>query len=72
MGYIIHFCLISYGAKACWKAIGSICGTAAMWQDPRVDVCLYFIAPHRLKAIDVEFIKKLADLVPVVPILAKV
>ena len=29
-------------------------------QDPRVDVCVYFIAPHRLKQIDVEFMKELS------------
>ena len=26
--------------------------------DPRVDVCLYFIPPHRLKQIDIEFMRK--------------
>ena len=29
-------------------------------QDPRVDVCVYFIAPHRLKQIDIEFMKQLS------------
>ena len=29
-------------------------------QDPRVDVCVYFIAPHRLKQIDIEFMKRLS------------
>lgn len=29
-------------------------------QDPRVDVCVYFIAPHRLKQMDVEFMKRLS------------
>jgi septin 7 len=41
------------------------------FEDPRVDVCVYFIAPHRLKPIDVEFIKKLCKEVPVIPVLAK-
>ena len=29
-------------------------------QDPRVDVCVYFISPHRLKQMDVEFMKRLS------------
>lgn len=41
------------------------------WQDPRIDVCVYFIAPHRLKQIDVEFMKRLSVEVPVLPVLAK-
>ncbi|KAL3143563.1 hypothetical protein ABBQ38_002360 [Trebouxia sp. C0009 RCD-2024] len=41
------------------------------WEDPRVDVCVYFIAPHRLKQMDVEFMKKLSLEVPVLPVLAK-
>lgn len=40
--------------------------------DPRVDVCFYFIAPHRIKDVDVHFISQLSELVPVMPILAKV
>ena len=40
--------------------------------DPRADVCLYFISPHRCKSIDVEFIAKLSGVVPVVPVLSKV
>lgn len=39
--------------------------------DPRVDVCLYFISPHRCKSIDVEFIAKISGVAPVVPVLAK-
>lgn len=39
--------------------------------DPRVDVCLYFISPHRIKSIDVEFMAKLAGVVPVLPVLSK-
>ena len=39
--------------------------------DPRVDVCLYFIPPHRLKEVDVEFMKLLAISVPLIPIIAK-
>lgn len=40
--------------------------------DPRVDVCLFFLAPHRMKDRDLAFIRRLAPLVPVIPILAKV
>ena len=40
--------------------------------DPRVDVCLYFVSPHRIKSIDVEFMAKLSAVVPVLPVLAKV
>lgn len=40
--------------------------------DPRVDVCLYFISPHRIKSADVDFMTKLSKVVPVLPILAKV
>ena len=39
--------------------------------DPRVDVCLYFIPPHRLKEIDVEFMLRLATVVTLIPIVAK-
>ena len=34
--------------------------------DSRVDVALFFIAPHRLRPLDIEFITDLAELVPVV------
>lgn len=40
-------------------------------RDTRVDVCLYFIPPHRLRKIDLQFISELAAVVPVVPVLAK-
>jgi len=39
--------------------------------DPRIDVCLYFIPPHRLKEIDVEFMRRLANVVALIPIVAK-
>lgn len=35
-------------------------------EDSRVDVALFFIAPHRLRPIDIEFITDLAEIVPVV------
>ncbi|XP_035711935.1 protein peanut isoform X3 [Folsomia candida] len=41
--------------------------------DSRVHCCLYFIAPsgHGLKALDIEFMKKLHDKVNIIPILSK-
>jgi len=39
--------------------------------DSRVDVCLYFLPPHRLNATDLRFIQELSLRVPVVPVLAK-
>ncbi|PRW59161.1 septin GTPase [Chlorella sorokiniana] len=40
-------------------------------RDTRVDVCLYFVPPHRLRQIDLQFICELAAVLPVVPVLAK-
>jgi len=40
-------------------------------EDDRVHLCFYFIAPHRLKKTDLEFMKTLAPLVNLVPIIAK-
>lgn len=42
-------------------------------QDTRIHCCLYFIAPtgHSLKAIDIIVMKKLSEVVNVVPIIAK-
>ena len=39
--------------------------------DPRVDVCIYFLSPHRVKPIDLKFMTELSALAPVVPVLAK-
>ena len=39
--------------------------------DPRIDVCLYFIPPHRLKEVDVTFMKELAAVVALIPVVAK-
>ncbi|KAI9342065.1 Septin-domain-containing protein [Zopfochytrium polystomum] len=41
--------------------------------DNRVHACLYFIAPtgHSLKPIDIEFMKRLADRVNLIPVIAK-
>ena len=40
--------------------------------DTRVDICLYFIAPHALLPADIATIKRLGRMVPIVPIIAKV
>lgn len=42
-------------------------------EDTRVHACLYFIAPtaHGLKAIDIEFMKKLQDKTNLIPVIAK-
>lgn len=39
--------------------------------DTRYHCCFYFIAPHRCKGIDVEFMRRLANHIIVVPIIAK-
>ena len=39
--------------------------------DPRVDVCIYFLSPHRIKPIDLKFMTELSALAPLVPVLAK-
>ena len=39
--------------------------------DPLIHCCLYFIAPHRLKNIDIAFMKRLHQWVNIVPIIAK-
>jgi septin 7 len=41
--------------------------------DTRVNACLYFIAPtgHSLKALDIEFMKRLHNKVNLIPVIAK-
>ena len=39
--------------------------------DDRIHCIFYFIAPHRFKAIDAEFIKELAPLASIIPVVAK-
>ena len=41
-------------------------GALAGEEDPRVDVALYFVAPHRLRPVDIDFITRLSENVPVV------
>eukprot|EP00854_Cymbomonas_tetramitiformis_P011913 gene11913-14070_t len=40
-------------------------------EDPRVDICLYFIPAHRLKTVDVLFMQALSKEVALIPVLAK-
>lgn len=40
--------------------------------DPRVDVALLFLAPHVMRPQDVEMMVTLSELLPVLPIIAKV
>ena len=42
------------------------------YEDSRVDVCLYFVAPHNLRPLDVAVMRRIGALTPVVPIIAKV
>lgn len=37
----------------------------------QVDVCLYFIAAHRLKFIDIKFMQAISTNVAIIPIIAK-
>ncbi|KAK9831503.1 hypothetical protein WJX81_003303 [Elliptochloris bilobata] len=68
---IVHYC-----EEACTRCLAAEQdtkrkGALTAEEDPRVDVALYFIAPHRLRPIDIDFITRLSELVPVVPIIAK-
>lgn len=40
--------------------------------DPRVDVALLFLAPHAMRPQDLEMMLALSELLPVLPIIAKV
>ncbi len=42
------------------------------FEDTRVDVCLYFIAPHNLRPVDIVMVDQIGKLVPVIPVIAKV
>lgn len=40
-------------------------------EDTRIHCVMYFISPHRMKDIDIEFINQLSDIVPIIPIISK-
>lgn len=46
-------------------------GASRNAQDNRIHLCLYFIAPHQLKTMDLSFLSECSGLVPIVPIVAK-
>eukprot|EP01117_Protostelium_nocturnum_P004942 TRINITY_DN1791_c0_g1_i1.p1 TRINITY_DN1791_c0_g1~~TRINITY_DN1791_c0_g1_i1.p1 ORF type:complete len:368 (+),score=106.63 TRINITY_DN1791_c0_g1_i1:567-1670(+) len=46
-------------------------GTAPIAEDKRVHVCFYFITAHRLKEMDVKFMKRIAPLMNVIPVISK-
>ena len=48
-----------------------LCESERNESDGRIHCLFYFIAPHRFKDIDREFIKQLTSLAPIVPVIAK-
>lgn len=40
-------------------------------EDPRVDLCLFCIQPHRLRPVDLRFMAELGKVVPILPIVTK-
>ena len=42
-----------------------------VYDDRMIHCCLYFIAPHRLKHIDIAFMRRIHKMVNIVPIIAK-
>lgn len=40
-------------------------------EDPRVDVCLFCLPPHRLRTIDLRYMAELGKCVPIVPVITK-
>ncbi len=47
-------------------------GPMSEFEDTRVDVCLYFITPHNLRPVDIAMMEQIGELVPVIPVIAKV
>lgn len=60
-------------AHQAWKRLDFTTMTEAefLQSDDRIHCIFYFIAPHRLKAIDLDFFRELSPLVPIVPVVAK-
>ena len=40
-------------------------------EDPRIDLCLFCIGPHRLRASDLKFMYEIGRCVPIVPVVTK-
>ena len=53
--------------QGCWTFFQPF---STLLQDPRVDCCVYFIAPHRLKPVDVEFMKEISKVGRCMPCVA--
>jgi septin family protein len=49
----------------------SMTDAECLMADGRIHCVFYFIAPHRMKLLDRDFITQLAPLVPIIPIIAK-
>jgi septin 7 len=61
--------------NARWLALESAaerCADLSDVEDPRVDVCLYALPPHRLRANDVRYMAELSRHVPIIPVITKV
>lgn len=57
-----------------WLALESAaerCADLGDVEDPRVDVCLYALPPHRLRANDVRYMAELSRHVPIIPVIMK-
>ena len=56
-----------------WKKIDAQSMTEAefLQRDNRIHCVFYFISPHQLKSLDLEFIKEISPLAPIVPIISK-
>ncbi|KAF6259065.1 septin-like protein [Scenedesmus sp. NREL 46B-D3] len=40
-------------------------------EDPRIDVCLFCVPPHRLRPIDIRYMYELGKAVPIIPVITK-
>jgi len=40
--------------------------------DPRIDVCIYCLPPHRVRQNDIRYMAELGKLVPILPVVTKV
>ncbi|CAM9808835.1 unnamed protein product, partial [Scytosiphon promiscuus] len=60
---------VAKGNKAYLAEIMS--GNDSPEKDGRTDVCIYFIAAHRFKAIDIEYMEQLSKVVAVIPVIGK-
>ncbi len=59
-------------AYLAWEQDPTRCAPMSASVDHRVDACLFFLNPNHLKDAEVVAMVALADMVPVVPLIAKV